>query len=87
MPQSLIGEDRSRISLHCAGLCGYDCRIGYDAPAKAYVFEVDNPEEFKKTLEDKAQLNWNICTVADEMKITIEGDYVFFIMSPESFEE
>jgi len=56
-------------------------------PMIAYVFEVDNPAEFKKTLEDNAQLNWNICTVADEMKITIEGDYVFFIMSPESFEE
>ena len=56
-------------------------------PMIAYVFEVENPEEFKKNLEDNAQLNWNICTVADEMKITIEGDYVFFIMSPESFEE
>ena len=56
-------------------------------PMIAYVFEVENPEEFKKTLKDNAQLNWNICTVADEMKITIEGDYVFFIMSPESFEE
>lgn len=56
-------------------------------PMIAYVFEVENPKEFKKTLEDNAQLNWNICTVADEMKITIEGDFVFFIMSPESFEE
>jgi len=56
-------------------------------PMIAYIFEVENPKEFKKILEENAQLNWNICTVADEMKITIEGDYVFFIMSPDSFEE
>ena len=56
-------------------------------PMIAYIFEVENPEEFKKNLEDNAELNWNICTVADEIKITIEGDFVFFIMSPESFEE
>ena len=56
-------------------------------PFIAYVFEVDNPEEFAKTLEDKAQLNWNICTQADEMKTTIVDNYVFFIMSPTNFEE
>ena len=56
-------------------------------PMIAYVFEVENPEEFKSTLEENAQLNWNICTVADEMKITVEGEFIFFIMSPESFEE
>ena len=56
-------------------------------PFIAYVFEVDNPEEFAKTLEDNAQLNWNICTQADEMKTTIVDNYVFFIMSPTNFEE
>lgn len=56
-------------------------------PMIAYIFEVENPEEFAKKLKENAQLNWNICTQADEMKITIEGNYIFFIMSPESFEE
>ena len=56
-------------------------------PFIAYVFEVENPKDFAKTLEDNAQLNWNICTQADEMKVTIVDNYVFFIMSPTSFEE
>ena len=56
-------------------------------PMIAYIFEVEKPEEFKTKLEEHAQLNWNICTIADEMKIIIEDNYVFFIMSPASFEE
>lgn len=55
-------------------------------PMVAYVFEVKEPKDFVKTLEENAQLNWNICTVADEMKITIVDNYVFFIMAPKSFE-
>ena len=56
-------------------------------PMIAYIFEVENPEEFAKKLDEQADLRWNICTVADEMKITVEGNFIFFIMSPESFEE
>lgn len=56
-------------------------------PFIAYIFEVDKPEEFVKTLEENAQLNWNICVEADEMKTTIVDNYVFFIMSPKTFEE
>jgi len=56
-------------------------------PMISYIFEVENPDEFKKTLEENAQLNWNICTIADEMKLSVEGEFIFFIMSPESFEE
>lgn len=71
---------------------GFDKAVGIapmigTIPFIAYVFEVENPEEFAKTLEDNAQLNWNICTQADEMKTTIVDNYVFFIMSPTSFEE
>lgn len=55
-------------------------------PMVAYVFEVADPKEFVKTLEDNAQLNWNICTVADEMRVTVVGNYIFFIMAPKSFE-
>lgn len=56
-------------------------------PFIAYIFEVENPKEFAETLEENAQLNWNICTEADEMKTTIVDNYVFFVMSPTSFEE
>ena len=56
-------------------------------PFIAYVFEVDDAESFAKTLEDNAQLNWNICTQADEMKITTVDNYIFFVMAPKSFEE
>lgn len=56
-------------------------------PFIAYVFETQNPKEFAKVLEENAQLNWNICTEADEMKTTIVDNYVFFVMSPTSFEE
>lgn len=55
-------------------------------PFVAYVFEVDNPEDFSKELEDNANLSWNICTTADEVKVSIVNNYVFFIMSPKSFE-
>ena len=55
-------------------------------PMVAYVFEVADPKDFEKTLEENAQLNWNICTVADEMRITVVDNYVFFIMAPKSFE-
>ena len=56
-------------------------------PFIAYIFEVEEPKEFVKILEENAQLNWNICVEADEMKTTIVDNYVFFIMSPKSFEE
>lgn len=56
-------------------------------PFIAYVFEVDKPEEFVKTLEENANLRWNICVEADEMKTSIVDNYVFFIMSPKTFEE
>ena len=56
-------------------------------PFIAYIFEVENPKKFAETLEEDAQLNWNICTEADEMKTTIVDNYVFFVMSPTSFEE
>lgn len=56
-------------------------------PFIAYIFEVENPADFKKTLEKNADLRWNICVEADEMKTTVVDNYVFFIMSPSNFEE
>ena len=56
-------------------------------PFVAYIFEVDNPEEFSKNLKENADLRWNICTEADNMEISIVDNYVFFIMSPENLEQ
>lgn len=55
-------------------------------PFVGYVFETDTPEELMQTLKDHAMLNWNICTVADEMVVESSGNYVFFVMTPNSFE-
>ena len=56
-------------------------------PMIAYVFEVEEPQAFAESLKENAQLNWNICTQADEMQVAIVNEYVFFIMSPTSFEQ
>lgn len=58
-------------------------------PFVAYVFELSegtDAAEFTKTLEDNANLRWNICVTADEMASTTEGNFVFFVMAPTSFE-
>ena len=56
-------------------------------PFVGYIFETDTPDDFVKTLEGSHQLNWNVCTVADEMQYGINGNYVFFVMAPKSFDE
>lgn len=56
-------------------------------PFVAYVFETDKAEEFAEELKSNADLRWNICTEADEMKAVVSGDYVFFVMSPKNFEQ
>ena len=56
-------------------------------PFVCYVFETDAPEELISQLEANYQLNWNICTQADEMLVKQYGKYVFFVMSPYTFEE
>lgn len=55
-------------------------------PFVGYIFETDAPDELAATLEEKAMLNWNICTTADEMVTAVSGNYVFFVMAPYSFE-
>ena len=59
-------------------------------PFVGYVFELADDadaEAFKQTLEDNANLRWNICTEAEEMVVDSEGNKVFFLMAPQSFEE
>lgn len=49
-------------------------------PFVAYVFKTSDPEALKETLNKNANLNWNICTSADEKVVAVNGDFVFFIM-------
>lgn len=56
-------------------------------PFVGYVFRSDDPEALVKTLEEKADLRWNVCTQADEMQSAVKGQMVFFVMSPASFDE
>ena len=59
-------------------------------PFVGYVFELEDDtdvDSFKQTLEDNANLRWNICTEAEELIVESEGNKVFFLMSPKSFEE
>ncbi len=58
-------------------------------PFVGYVFSLADgadADAFVKGLEDNANLRWNICTQADEMVAVAEGNFVFFVMAPASFE-
>lgn len=59
-------------------------------PFIAYVFELpdkNSAASFAKTLTEMADLRWNVCTEADEIRIEISGNTVFFVMSPLTFDE
>lgn len=59
-------------------------------PFVGYIFTVadgGDVDAFVKTLEDNANLRWNICTEAEEMICEAAGNTVFFVMCPKSFEE
>ena len=83
-------------------LAGFDADItGFEActafmpmigtiPFVSYVFELAadaDADAFVTTLKDNANLRWNICTAAEEMLVETEGNFVFFIMAPLSFEQ
>lgn len=59
-------------------------------PFVGYIFTLDDAStaaDFTNTLKSNADLRWNICTEADEMVVETEGNKVFFVMCPTSFEE
>lgn len=59
-------------------------------PFVGYIFKLPadaDVEAFKTNLTDNANLRWNICVTADEMLVANEGNTVFFIMCPASFDE
>ena len=59
-------------------------------PFIGYIFKLaegTDVEAFKTNLEENANLRWNICTAAEELVIENEGNTVFFLMCPASFEQ
>lgn len=59
-------------------------------PFMGYIFALEDGadvESFKTMLKDNADLRWNICTAAEELIVANEGNTVFFLMSPSSFEQ
>ena len=56
-------------------------------PFVGYIFETTDTDALVKELNDKAMLNWNICTTADEKVVDVVDNYVFFVMAPTSFED
>ena len=59
-------------------------------PFVGYIFVLEDGADvdaFEDTLEESANLRWNICTEAEELTVESEGNTVFFLMSPKEFEE
>ena len=59
-------------------------------PFVGYVFDLaddTDADDFVATLEDNANRRWNVCVEADETVVELNGDKVFFVMSPLHFEE
>ena len=59
-------------------------------PFIGYIFKLaegTDVEAFKTMLKDNANLRWNICTAAEELVVENEGNTVFFLMCPASFEQ
>lgn len=72
-------------------ITGFDKAVSFapmisTIPMVGYIFEVENPDEFKNLLEEKANPAWNICTQADEMVVEVYDNYVFFVMCPNADE-
>ena len=86
-----------------AWLAGFDAETmtGYEActafmpmigtiPFVSYVFELEadaDKDAFVATLNDNANLRWNICTAAEELVVETVDNFVFVIMAPLSFEQ
>lgn len=59
-------------------------------PFIGYIFKLAegaDVEAFKTTLTENANLRWNICTAAEELVVENEGNTVFFLMCPTTFEQ
>lgn len=82
-------------------LMGFDAEIkGFDEavmfapmigtiPFVGYVFDLAEDADvnaFMTTLQENANMRWNICTEAEQTVIASFGDKVFFLMCPNSLE-
>ncbi len=59
-------------------------------PFVGYIFILEDGsdvEGFMSALKSNANLAWNVCTEADELFVESSGNTVFFLMSPNNFEE
>ncbi len=59
-------------------------------PFVGYIFTLEegaDVDAFKATLKDNANLRWNICTAAEELVVESNGNTVFFLMCPTTFEQ
>lgn len=87
-PGLLIGFDNAEIKGFKEGVM-FAPMMG-SIPFVGYIFVLEDGADvdaFKKTLEDSANLRWNICTEAEELTVENKGNKVFFLMSPKSFEQ
>jgi len=87
-PGFLIGFDNAEITGFEEGVM-FAPMMG-TIPFVGYIFDMEDgadTDAFMQTLKDSANLRWNICTEAEELTVDSEGDKVFFLMSPKSFEE
>ena len=87
-PGLLTGFDNTEITGFKEGVM-FAPAIG-TIPFVGYIFTLEDGADvdaFKATLKDNANLRWNICTEAEELIVESEGNTVFFLMCPASFEE
>ena len=87
-PGLLSGFDNAEITGFKEG-CMFGPMMG-TIPFVGYIFVLEDGADvdaFEETLEDNANLRWNICTEAEELTVESEGNTVFFLMSPKEFEE
>ena len=87
-PGFLTGFDNAEITGFSEGVM-FAPMMG-TIPFVGYVFTLEDGADvdgFVQTLEDNANLRWNICTEAEELVVEAEGNTVFFVMCPAQFEE
>lgn len=87
-PGFLKGFDNAQITQFSEGVM-FTPMMG-TIPFVGYVFILENGADvdgFVQSLEDNANLRWNICTEAEEMVADTSGNTVFFLMCPKNFEE
>ena len=94
---SIVVEEGYLAGFNYTEILGF--KVGYQIapmigsiPFIAYAFELETTdtkeiEEFKTKLINSADLRWNICTEADSLVYCNKDNIVFFIMSPDTFEE